>query len=284
MSWRFTPSGHKTASDQEDSPPRPRRSGCGARTSLAQYVDPALTLTQKEIKIRYKSNLLGYFWSVANPLASAIIFYLAVQVFLRVEIENYIVFLIIGLFAWQWFSNYMVGSCTIFLSNGSLIKKSVFPRFVLPIALNLQDAFHYAMSVPVIFAFLVYHNIPIGPATVLGACVVIPAQFLLLLGFGFALSSINLFLRDVERILVILLNMMLFLSPVIYPIDRVPEPYQELIWMNPMTPIIEAWRGIFLREAIRWDHVGLAYVYAVIAMALGLWVYRRLSWRFAEVI
>jgi lipopolysaccharide transport system permease protein len=255
-----------------------------SRLSVAQYIDLILTLTQKEIKIRYKSNLLGYFWSLANPLASATIFYLAIQVFLRAEIDNYIVFLLVGLFAWQWFSNYLIGSCTIFLSNGSLIKKSVFPRFVLPIALNLQDGFHYAMSTPVIVGFLAYYGIPMGLTTLIGPFIVIPAQFLLLLGLGLFLSSVNLFLRDVERILMILLNMMFFLSPVIYPIDRIPEPYQKLIYLNPMTPVIGAWRGLFIEDIMRWENIGLAYMYAFGAMALGVWVYRQLSWRFAEVL
>ena len=80
------------------------------RFSAVRYIDLVLTLTQKEIKVRYKSNLLGYFWSIANPLASAIVYYLAVQVFLRVQIDNYIVFLIVGLFSWQWFNNYLL-SC-----------------------------------------------------------------------------------------------------------------------------------------------------------------------------
>ena len=254
------------------------------RSSLARYVDLILTLTQKEIKIRYKSNVLGYFWSLANPLANAVVFYLAIQVFLRVEIDNYVIFLIIGLFAWQWFNNYLVGSCTIFLANASLIKKTVFPRFVLPVALNLQDAFHFAMSIPIIVGLLLYHNIPLHLGTLIGSFVVIPAQFMFLLGLGLVLSSVNLFLRDVERILMILLNMMFFLSPVIYPIDRVPEAYQKFVWMNPMTPIIEAWRGIFLEATVRWDYVGLAYMNAVIAMLLGTWAYRRLSWRFAEAL
>jgi lipopolysaccharide transport system permease protein len=253
-------------------------------SSLRRYIDLVLTLTQKEIKIRYKNSLLGYFWSLANPLASAVVLYLAIQVFLRVEMENYVIFLIIGLFAWQWFSNYVVGSCTVFVANASLIKKTVFPRFVLPIALNLQDAFHFIMSIPIIVGFLLYHNVALRLVTLGGSLIVIPAQFLFLLGIGLALSSINLFLRDVERIVPILLNMMFFLSPVIYPIDRVPQGYQTLIWINPMTPIIEAWRSIFLEAIVPWDLVALAYVNALIAMLLGSWIYRCLSWRFAEAL
>jgi lipopolysaccharide transport system permease protein len=246
--------------------------------SLAQYIDLTATLTQKE------SNFLGYFWSIVNPLASAIIIFLAIQVILRVEMENYVVFLVVGLFSWQWFNNYLVGSCGVFLSNASLIKKCVFPRFVLPIALNLQDTFHYAMSIPIVLGFVAYHHLPIGPATLLGMLVVIPAQFLLLLGIGLVLSSANLFLRDIERIVMIFLNMTFYLSPVLYPIALVPEPYRRLMWINPMTPILEAWRGVFLEAVVPWSSVGVAYVYAAIAMMLGIWVYRRLSSRFAEAI
>jgi len=254
------------------------------RFSPVRYIDLVLTLTQKEIKVRYKSNLLGYFWSLANPLALATVYYLAVQVFLRVQIDNYIVFLIVGLFSWQWFNNYLVTSCGAFLLNASLIKRTVFPRFVLPIALNLQNAFHFVMSIPVIFGLLIQQNVRLHLATFYGPLVLIPAQFLLLLGLGLVLSTVNLFLRDVERIVVILLNMMLFLSPVIYPIDMVPQAYQKFIWMNPMTPILEAWRGIFLEGTVRWGLVGLGYLYALVALIFGAWVYRRLSWRFAEVL
>jgi lipopolysaccharide transport system permease protein len=252
--------------------------------SLAQYVDLTKTLTQKEIKIRYKSNFLGYFWSLVNPLASATIIYLVIQVILRVEMENYVAFLIVGLFSWQWFYNYFVGSCTAFLSNSSLIKKCVFPRFVLPIALNLQDTFHNAISIPIILGFVGFHHLPIGPATLLGILTVIPAQFLLSLGFGLVLSSANLFLRDVERIAIILLNMMLYVSPILYPIALVPEPYRGLMWINPMTPVLEVWRGVFLDGVVRWSSVGAAYAYAAIAVMFGAWVYRRLSSRFAEAI
>jgi homopolymeric O-antigen transport system permease protein len=264
---------------------RPFSFGHGASpTSVAQYVDLTVTLTQKEIKIRYKNNFLGYFWSLVNPLASAMIIFLAIQVILHVEMENYVVFLITGLFAWQWFNNYLIGSCTVFLSNSSLIKKCLFPRFVLPIALNLQDTFHYAMSIPFILGFVIYHHLPIGPATLLGILAVMPAQFLLLLGFGLILSSANLFLRDIERIVMILLNMMFYVSPILYPIDLVPEPYRVLLWLNPMTSILEAWHGIFLDGTLRWNSIAVAYVYAAIALFFGILVYRSLSSRFAEAI
>jgi lipopolysaccharide transport system permease protein len=260
--------------------PRKRRAGF----SLARYFDLVLTLTQKEVKVRYKNNVLGYLWSLANPLASALVFYFAMQVVFKSSVPNYPLFLIIGLFTWQWFNNYLVGACGVFLANGSLIKKSVFPRSVLPIALNLQDAFHFAMSIPITILFLYWYDIPIGLNILSGILLLIPAQFILLLGIGLAVSSINLFFRDMERIMLISLNMMMYLSPVLFPIDRVPAPYNAWMSFNPMTPLIEAWRGVFLANELQWSNIGLTYLYAAIALVLGIWVYRKLVNRFAEVI
>jgi lipopolysaccharide transport system permease protein len=257
---------------------------CVSRASLLHFFDLTLILTQKEIKVRYKSNLLGYFWSLVNPIISALIIYLAIQIILRVEMENYIVFLVTGLFVWQWFNNYLVGSCTIFLANSNLIKKCVFPRPALPIALNLQDTFHYAMSIPVILGFVAYYHLPINFWTLFGIIGMLPAQFLLLLGLGLILSSTNLFLRDVERIVMILLNMMFYVSPVLYPIALVPEAYRALIWLNPMTSVLEAWRGIFLEATLYWNCIGAAYVQAALAIIAGILVYQHLSPRFAEAI
>ena len=206
--------------------------------SLARYFDLVFTLTQKEVKVRYKNNVLGYLWSLANPLASALVFYFAMQVVFKSSVPNYPLFLIIGLFTWQWCNNYLVGACGVFLANGSLIKKSVFPRSVLPIALNLQDAFHFVMSIPITILFLYWYDIPIRLNILSGILLLIPAQFILLLGMGLAVSSINLFFRDMERIMLISLNMMMYLSPVLFPIDRVPAPYNAWMSFNPMTPLI----------------------------------------------
>jgi lipopolysaccharide transport system permease protein len=263
---------------------RSQKVGRRRQFSIAYYFDLILTLTQKEVKVRYKNNVLGYLWSIANPLASAMVFYFAFQIVFNSNVENYVIFLVIGLFSWQWFANYLIGACSVFLSNGSLIKRSIFPRFVLPVALDLQDTFHFFMSIPITLGFLYAYGITVGWSVPAGILLIMPAQFLLLLGLGLAVSSINLFFRDMERILSIALNMMFYLSPVIFPIQRVPAPYDSMIYLNPMTPLIEAWRGIFLKNTLHWDNIALAYLYAAIAMAIGVFVYRKLVHRFAEVI
>ena len=282
MSPAITTSRRKTfmtVTELDIKKPKARR-----RFSIAHYFELIMILAQKEVKVRYKNNVLGYFWSLANPLASALVFYFAMQVIFKSSISDYPLFLIIGLFTWQWFNNYLIGACGVFLLNASLIKKSVFPRSVLPIALDIQDTFHFAMSIPITLAFMYFYDLPFGLSIIAGAVLLIPAQFLLLLGIGLALSSINLFFRDMERILGIALNMLMYLSPVIFPIDRVPAPYGSWMQFNPMTPLIEAWRGVFLSNTLQWDNIELAYFNAAVALLVGTLVYRRLVHGFAEVI
>lgn len=251
---------------------------------LVQHAELILILARKEIKVRYKNNFFGYLWSLANPLASAFVFYFAFEIIFKSNIPNYFVFLIIGLFAWQWSANYLVGACTVYLANGNLIKKAVFPRFVLPIALNIQDAFHYLMSVPIIVAAIWWKGLTIYPAVVWGTLLVLPAQFLLLLGLGLALASTNLFFRDMERITQIALNMVFYLSPVLYPVDRVPPEYRIFLDLNPVTPLVETWRALFMDGTIHWSALGHAYLLAFVSLVLGSLVYRRLVGRFAETL
>ena len=114
------------------------------------FNDLVFVLTKKDIKSRYKTSVLGYLWSIINPLAFAAIFYVIFQVVMRFDMQNYALFLVTGLFTWQWINNSANAGAMIFIQNASLIKKIIFPRSILPLSIVLQDAFHFLMSVPVI--------------------------------------------------------------------------------------------------------------------------------------
>lgn len=165
------------------------------RARAGYYWDLVLVLAQKEIKTRYKNNVLGYVWSLANPLAYTGIFYFAFQVVFKIDIPNYVLFLICGLFPWQWISNSVVGSSMIFFQNSSLIKKASFPRFVLPLAIGLQDGFHFLMTLPVIFLFMIIGGVMPTWEFVIGLPLMTILQFFIIYGLGLAIGSINLFLE-----------------------------------------------------------------------------------------
>lgn len=111
--------------------------------SLGYLWDLATVITQKELKVRYKSSFFGYLWSIANPLLFAMIYYFIFKLVMRVQIPNYTVFLITGLFPWQWFANSANNSLFSFISNSQIIKKTVFPRSVIPFSNVLMECLHF---------------------------------------------------------------------------------------------------------------------------------------------
>src|SRR5208282_5259316 len=163
---------------------------------IQRFVDLVVVLTQKELKVRYKSSLFGYLWSVAHPLAFAFVFFIAFKVVMKIQMEDYALFLIAGLFPWQWFANSLNGAPGIFLSNAPIIKKVNFPRNIIPFTAVLQDMIHFILSIPVIIVFMFIYHRPLSFAWLYGIPLLLLIQFSLIYGISLVVSSINLFFRD----------------------------------------------------------------------------------------
>lgn len=254
------------------------------KEKLLYYRDLVVALTVKELKVRYKNNFLGYIWSVANPLALAGVFYLAFKIVLRIQMENYTLFLISALFPWQWFSNSVTVSSVSFISNASLIKKLKFPRSIVPMALVLQDMLHFLFAIPVIVFFLLIYKKPVSLSWLYGIPILLVIQFMMTYGVTLMVSSVNLFFRDVERLTGIFIVLLFYCTPIIYPASMIPEQYKLLLSLNPMSPLMISWRDLLLTGELRADYVFLSLLYSVISLAIGYYIYRKLSWRFAEVL
>ncbi len=149
--------------------------------------DLILVLTQKEIRLRYENSWLGYVWSVANPLAFAVIYCVAFRTFMRVDIPQYSPFLIAGLLPWQWLSNSIGSAPVIFLGNTTLLKKVRFPRNALVAPTVLNDGFHFVMSMPVIVGFMFWYGYAPSWFWLIGIPLLTVAQ--LLTAYGVALAA-----------------------------------------------------------------------------------------------
>jgi lipopolysaccharide transport system permease protein len=252
--------------------------------SFEYYRDLVIALTHKEFKVRYKRSFLGYLWSVANPLALAFVFFIAFKVFMKIQIENYTLFLISGLFPWQWFSNSVSSSATVFVSNAPLIKKVNFRKEVLVVAAVLNDMLHFVLSIPVIIIFIFFYGITPSLSWVIGIPLLLIIQFMITFGFSIAISAINLFFRDIERIVVIFITLMFYLTPIIYPVDMVPDPYKAFIMLNPLSVLMVSWRELFMNGTLHFKDIGNIFIYSLFVMAIGYLIFRRLRWRFAEVL
>jgi lipopolysaccharide transport system permease protein len=243
-----------------------------------------LVLTKKEIRIRYKNYLLGYVWSVANPLAFALVFYVAFHMIMKVPIENYALFLITGLFPWQWFSNSITVAPSTFLGNASLIKKIMFPRSVLVLAVVLHDGAHFVFSLPVTaFFILLYGGYP-SPAWLWGVPLLLVIQLMMTFGLALFVATVNLFFRDIERLVSVFMTFIFYFTPVLYSEKMIPEQYLPLIKYHPFAPLMISWRQVLLEGSLNPSYLISSLLFACAALLLGYGVYRRFSWRFAEVL
>lgn len=257
----------------------------GSSRNLENYRDLVLVLLQRELKIRYKNKVLGYLWSVANPLTSALIYFFVFGVIMQVREADYALVLISGLFPWQWFSNSVGSSPNLFVGSGAIIKKVNFPRNIVPLCAVLNHMIHFMASVPVIIVFLlVFHRLP-SLSWLYGIPILLILQFTMAYGVALGLASINLFFRDLERLTHIVMNFLFFLTPILYTVDRYPEEYRTLlVAINPPAGLMVNWRQLILYGTLNPLYLLISLLYAILFFVIGYSIYRKLSWKFAELL
>ena len=248
------------------------------------YRDLIWVLVSKELKLRYHSTAFGYLWSLLHPLAFATVYFVLFKVVMRFDMPDYALFLIAGLFPWQWFANSTTSSNYFFLDNRSLIKKIRFPRHFLVVAGVLNDMIHFVVSIPVIVAFMFYYHVYPSAAWIILLPLLVIVQFLFTTGVALTLASCNLFFRDLERMTLICVTLWFFLTPVLFPVSKIPEQFRWAVYANPMAPIIICWREMFLHGTAPLPVLAAACGWAALAFAVGRWVYQSLQWRFAEIV
>lgn len=244
-----------------------------------------IVLTQKDFKVRYKGSFLGYLWAIVHPLMFAFVFYIAFKVVMRVQIENYTLFLISALFAWQWFANAVILSSSTYLANAQIVKKTNFPRFVLPLSNILMESIHFLISIPVIILFLFIYDItPNFISIVLYAPILILIQIMFTFGVSLIFSSLNVFFRDTERLLSVGILLWFYITPIIYSTDLIPTEYLSVMSLNPMLPFIESWRTLFVDGTAELTYLPTMLLNSIVALIVGSMVYNKLKYKFSEVL
>ena len=246
--------------------------------------DLIIVLTEKEIKGRYKNSWLGYAWSVLNPLAFATVYYLAFGVFMRVQITDYPLFLVAGLFPWQWVSHSMSAAPNLFLANATLLKKVRFARHILVVSAVLSDGLHFLMSIPVILVFLAIYHVAPTWFWLIGVPALTGIQLIMVYGMSLLIASLNLFLRDLDRLTILFMAFLFFLTPIAYTSSMIPERYQVYMYLNPFTPLILNWQQLFLTGTLSAGGVLAAGMMAALMAIVGYLIYSKLAPKFAEVI
>lgn len=256
----------------------------GDRRTLENYRDLLLVLVQKEMQVRYKNKALGYLWSIASPLASAMVFFVVFKIMMRVRVEDYTLVLMTGLFPWQWFANCVNSAPRMFAGNASLIKKLRFPRNIIPLSAVINHLIHFLLTLPVIVLLMFYYGYTPSWSWLYGIPILCAIQLVMVYGLSLLIASLNLFLRDLERLVTIIMNFAFYLAPILYTEDLIPERYKHLVYLHPAAPLMIDWRNLFLHGTLNPMYVLASAGYAIVFFLIGYRVYKALSWRFGEVL
>jgi len=258
--------------------------GAIALRELRRTWELLLLLTVRDLKLRYQDTVLGFVWSLIKPLLLGAVLYVALGRIVRINIPDYQLFLLSALFPWTWFSASVMLSTGAFANNGNLIKKVRFPRFVLPFSVVANNMVHFLLSIPILLLFILAAGYRPSPLWLVGIPLLTLVQLGLLMGIVLLLASLDVFFRDLEHLAEVLLNLWFYMTPILYPVSRVPERLKPLYLVNPMSPLIEAWRKLFTGNTLPGPELWVSIAFAAAAVALGAAVFRRLEGGFADAL
>lgn len=251
---------------------------------LYKYRELLKTSIRKEIRGKYKGSFLGVLWSFINPLLMVMIYAVVFPLILRVKEDNYVIFLIVGLIPWNFFTTSLTQGTTVILHNANIIKKVYFPREILPISVVTSAMINFFISCIIILIFIAFSNIGFS-WFLLFLPIIVLIQYTFTLGLTFILSAINIYIRDAEYIVNFFIMMFFYVTPIIYSSSMIPEHYQWVLKLNPMTHIIGSYRDIFyyqqFPEIANLIAIGL---FSFIVLILGYSIFKKLERGFAEEV
>jgi lipopolysaccharide transport system permease protein len=253
---------------------------------LWAYRELFVFLAWRDVKVRYQQTAIGVAWAVIQPFLTMVVF---TVFFNRVAgIQSgpipYPVFSFSGLLFWQLFTTGVTSASTSLISNSQIVSKVYFPRLIAPVSATMVAVVDFGFSFVVFVLLLAYYEIAPG---LIGLLMLVPALLVsavAVIGLGTYLAALNVAYRDVRYAIPFFIQLLLFVTPVIYPITLVPAGYRWLLYLNPMSGVISMVRAGLLGGAIPWAAFGISTVSAFALLGLGLSYFRRTERTFADLI
>lgn len=247
------------------------------------YREMIFSLVRRDLKGRYKGSALGFLWTFLNPLLQLGVYTIVFSIILRNDIEDYYLFLFVALIPWIFFGTCLSGGSSCIWNQQDMVKKIYFPREVLPIAFVSSQFINMLLSFLVIFLVLIVSGKGINIAVIPYLIPIMCTEYCLALGVTLISSAITVYLRDVEYILGIIAMAWQYLTPILYSVDIVPDKLRGLFYLNPMTPIIVAYRDIlYYKRAPEMVTLVQAVILSMALLVFGGIIFNKLKRRFAE--
>ncbi len=243
-------------------------------------------LTKRDIKVRYKQTVLGGLWAIIQPVFTMIVFTIFFGRLAKIPSDGipYPIFVYAGLLPWTYFANALTSSGNSLVGNANLITKVYFPRLIVPASASLAGLLDFFIAMLVLGAMMIYYQFLPGISILLFPFL-LGLTFLCAVGVGLWLSALNVQYRDIRYAIPFIIQLWMFISPVIYPISIVNEKYQWLLAINPMGGLIKAYRASLLGHLpIDWPLLGISTTIILLTFFSGLYYFRRMERYFADVI
>ena len=252
--------------------------------NLYNYRELLKSNVKKEIRGKYKGSFLGVLWSFLNPLLQVLVYAIVFPYIMRIQTPNYLQYLIVGIIPWTFFTTVLNQGMIAVRMNAGIIKKVYFPREILPISVALSGLVNFFISCIIILLFCIFGGLGVSWHLVLLPVFAI-VQFFLTLGIVMALSAINIYIKDIEYIVQFVINMMFYGTPILYSAELFPQKIRWVLYINPLTELIDAYRDIFMYHKLP-ELLPMAYLLGVtvVLFFIGLAIFRKLEKGFAEEV
>ncbi|WP_445173446.1 ABC transporter permease [Microcoleus sp.] len=252
------------------------------RRKIAHFFDLLRVLVDRDMKLLYKRSALGIAWTLINPLLQLAVFSFVFRSVIPINIPQFSSFAFSGLLIWTWSQTALFQATGLITSNKALIRQPNFPTAILPVVTTMTGLIHFLLALPVLIIFLAVDGVQPSPVLfVLPLLMVI--QFVLTVGLAYPLAALNVTFRDTQHTLGVLLQMLFYLTPIFYDLNSVPKEFQPFYQLNPMVPLIEAYRAILLKGTQPdWQVLLIVSLVVAVILPLGLAIFRRQSNTFVE--
>lgn len=258
---------------------------------LWRYRDLFLVLAWRDIAVRYKQTALGVIWAIFQPFVTMIVFTFIFNRMANIgsgDSTPYPVFLYVGLILWQYYSNTLTNASNSMISNASLIQKVYFPRLIVPGTTAITGLLDLLISSVILIGMMIYYGMTPHLAGILILPLLLLCTVLSSLGMGLFLASINIKYRDVRHALPFFIQSMMYVTPVIYPVqmlDKYPVIKTMMLWLNPVSGVItNARAGLLGQGALDYQVMGISLLMSIVYFVVGLYYFRSTERYFADIV
>lgn len=258
---------------------------------LWRYRDLALVLAWRDISVRYKQTALGVLWALFQPIITMIVFTFIFNRMAKIESGDgtpYPIFLYVGLLLWQYYSSTLTNASGSMVANASMIQKIYFPRLIIPATAAITGLVDFAISSAILACMMVYYGFVPHLEGVLILPVLLLSVIMSAMGAGMFLAAINVKYRDVRYAVPFFIQIMMYVTPVIYPVkmlDGHPIVKTLMLWLNPLSGVITNVRaGILGQGPVDYGVLGVSFLMSAVFFFVGLYYFRSTERYFADII